>query len=51
MPKTVNKTGPSIEGDKPLSYDWQYYKKAKDDPEFTKDELKKQSKATIFGPW
>jgi hypothetical protein len=27
-----------VEGDKPLSKDWQYYKKVKEDPEFDKEQ-------------
>ncbi|VDK67961.1 unnamed protein product [Litomosoides sigmodontis] len=50
MPNVVHHSKPSIEGDKPLSFDWQFYKKVKDDPEFLKEEKKRQSKATIFGP-
>lgn len=51
MPNTVIHSGPSIEGDKPLSFDWQFYKKAKEDPEFWEKEKKTQSKHTMFGPW
>ena len=31
------------EGDKPLSKDWQYYKKVKQDPEFDKEQGKKSN--------
>lgn len=30
----------TIEDDKPLSKDWQYYKKVKEDPEFDKEQGK-----------
>ncbi|KHN76737.1 NADH dehydrogenase [ubiquinone] 1 beta subcomplex subunit 10 [Toxocara canis] len=34
---------PTVEGDKPLSKDWAYYKKLKEDPEFDKEQGKKSS--------
>lgn len=51
MPNVVHHSKASIEPDKPISFDWEFYKKVKDDPEFLKDEKKRQSRATMFGPW
>uniref|UniRef100_A0A914RRB6 Uncharacterized protein n=1 Tax=Parascaris equorum TaxID=6256 RepID=A0A914RRB6_PAREQ len=33
----------TVEGDKPLSKDWAYYKKLKEDPEFDKEQGKTSS--------
>ncbi|VDN00771.1 unnamed protein product [Thelazia callipaeda] len=51
MPNVVHHSKPSIESDKPISFDWEFYKKAKDDPKFLEEENKKQSKSSIFGSW
>ncbi|VDN29791.1 unnamed protein product [Gongylonema pulchrum] len=51
MPNVVHHSKASIESDKPISFDWEFYKKAKEDPEFLKEEQKKHSKTTLFGPW
>lgn len=39
----------SIEGDKPLSKDWEYYKKVAQDPEFDKEQGKRAE--FMENPW
>uniref|UniRef100_A0A0N5ALJ6 NADH dehydrogenase [ubiquinone] 1 beta subcomplex subunit 10 n=1 Tax=Syphacia muris TaxID=451379 RepID=A0A0N5ALJ6_9BILA len=47
-PYELNLSKATTEGDKPLSKDWEYYKKVKQDPEFDKEQGKTSSTKFFF---
>jgi len=47
-PYQFHASKPSVEGDKPLSKDWQYYKQVAQDPEFDKEQGKTSKVSVVF---